>query len=252
MIRNYSSLALFSLLVLLLVSCKKDNDKPPVSTGSGSFTSAVFKLQLKSNVTPFIWDSLNNTNAAGNPYSVNRINMYVSNITLKRENGLVFTFNRVYYIDASDSLKSLIKIDSIPSGNYIEMTFLLGLDSLRNVDYGLPSSMDNLNMAWPTAMGGGYHFLKMEGHYLDSIGGKNGYAIHLGKNPNLPKMKIVKFMQQQNTQHHYSLVFNTNEVFANPYTYNLNRDVVYTMSDSTAMYKIKTNIEDAFSLIQNN
>ena len=36
-------------------------------------------------------------------------------------------------------------------------------------------------MAWPDVMGGGYHFLKLEGHYKkDSL--LAGYAMHIGQN----------------------------------------------------------------------
>lgn len=249
--RKYQFLNRITLLAfILLVSCKKD--KSITSNGSNVSTSATFKLVLKSDAPLFIWDSLCNTNAAGNYYSVVHLKMYVSNITLKKENGSSLSFNKVYYLDPSDSLKNSIAIDALPKGNYTEMSFLLGLDSIHNIDYGLPSNLDNLNMAWPTAMGGGYHFLKMEGYFLDSLSVSNGYAIHLGTNHNLSRISINKQMVQEDGLHNYSLVFNINEVFVNPYLYDLNKEPVYTMSDSTAMYKIKTNIKDAFTIIQNN
>ena len=47
------------------------------------------------------------------------------------------------------------------------------------------------------------------------------------------------------------MIFNINEVFANPYNYNLNIENNYTMSDSIAMLKIKNNIKDAFHVFQN-
>jgi hypothetical protein len=62
----------------------------------------------------------------------------------------------------------------------------------------LSTTLDNLNMAWPTAMGGGYHFLKMEGHYLDSLNTNQGYAIHIGKNENLMPVKNNQLLQQRN------------------------------------------------------
>jgi hypothetical protein len=47
------------------------------------------------------------------------------------------------------------------------------------------------------------------------------------------------------------MIFNLNEVFANPNKYDLNIENNYTMSDSIAMLKIKNNIKDAFNIIQN-
>ena len=53
-------------------------------------------------------------------------------------------------------------------------------------------------MAWPTAMGGGYHFMKVEGHYLDTSNTIQGFAIHLGKNNNLVNVLINQYFYQQN------------------------------------------------------
>jgi hypothetical protein len=107
-------------------------------------------------------------------------------------------------------------------------------------------------MAWPDAMGGGYHFMKLEGHYLDTVNVDKGYAIHLGKNENLVTAKVNSTLHQVYWDHRYTLYFDINEVFANPYTYNLNFDKNYTMSDSLAMLKIKNNMSDAFSIKQDN
>ncbi len=239
--------------LVIFASCKKDtkidlsNDAP-----SSIYSSANISVIAKSDNPPVIWDSLNNTNAAGNIYSVQNINFYISEITLKRNDGFIYKSNRVFYIDPRISSKASLQLDSIPKGNYTSLAFLIGVDSLRNVDFGLGTTVDNLNMAWPTAMGGGYHFMKVEGHYLDTSNTIQGFAIHLGKNNNLVNVLINQYFNQLNSSHDYSFMFNINEVFTTPYLYNLNVDNNYTMSDSLAMLKIKSNMKDAFSIIQNN
>lgn len=239
--------------LLLLISCKKDSaiieDAAP---SENRFSSADISVYLKNNNLSVIWDTLNNINSAGNTYSIHNVNFYLSNINLKKDDGTFYSSNKIFYIDPSYGSKSIIHLDSIPKGNYTEIVYLIGIDSIRNIDFGLGTTIDNLNMAWPTAMGGGYHFIKMEGHYLDTSHTSQGYAIHIGKNENLIKIKITQHLSQQNASHQYSLLFNINEVFMNPYIYNLNIDNNYTMSDSVAMRKIKTNIQDAFTIIQNN
>lgn len=252
------SIHLFKLSVLafftaFIFSCKKDTIKTedPIPVES-NLTSAEIIVSLKNNSSTVIWDSLNNVNAAGNIYSIKKVNFYISNISLKRDDGQIFKSTDLFYIDPSINTKSLIQLNSIPKGNYTEISFLIGIDSTRNIDFGLSSTIDNLNMAWPTAMGGGYHFMKMEGHYIDAASIVQGYAVHLGKNKNLVSTVITKHLTQQNSSHHYSLFFNVDEVFANPYTYNLNVDNNYTMSDSSAMSNIKNNMQNAFTIIQNN
>lgn len=250
----YHKRVVFSIaIVAFFFSCKKDTITTPGNNiPSSHYSSANISIFTKSNNLSIIWDSLNNINAAGNIYSVHNINFYISNISLKRTDGFIYRSNGVFYIDPSISNKIILQLDSIPMGEYSSLSFLIGIDSLRNIDYGLGTTVDNLNMAWPTAMGGGYHFIKIEGHYLDTSSTIQGFAIHLGKNNNLVNVAINQVLNQQNSLHNYSLIFNINEVFSNPYLYNLNIDNNYTMSDSVAMFKIKSNMKDAFSIIQNN
>ena len=58
-------------------------------------------------------------------------------------------------------------------------------------------------------------------------------------------------MKQEKVNHQYTLFFDVNEVFKNPYQYNFNIDNNYTMTDSLAMLRIKQNITDAFKIVKN-
>lgn len=238
---------------LCFASCKKDK-----TSELGNNTSEIpqcsiqFYVTVKSNNLSVIWDSLNNINAAGNIYSINKLNLFIANISLKKDDGTIYKNNKIYYVNPRLNTKNSFQLDSIPIGNYIEFSCIMGIDSLRNVSLGLESTVDNINMAWPNGMGGGYHFIKMEGHYIDTAGIVRGYAVHLGKNEHLVKIKLTKSLSLINKIHNCSLVFNTNEMFQNPYVYNLNFEKNYTMSDSISMSKIKVNSQDVFTLIQNN
>lgn len=234
------------LIVFTFLSCKKD-----VNPYSTKYSKAKFIVSLKCDGALVYIDSLMNINSSGNMYSIHTINFYISNIKLKRDDDSIFSSSQIIYIDPLLSSKNTFYLDSIPVGNYTEISYNIGIDTIHNTDFALSSTLDNLNMAWPTAMGGGYHFLKMEGHYLDSLNMNQGYAIHIGKNENLILVKNYQLLQQRNEAHEYSMIFNINEVFASPYNYNLNIENNYTMSDSVAMLKIKNNIKDAFHIFQN-
>lgn len=250
---SHSRFLIFMIITVMFISCKKDTIiSTDNSTLSSLYSSANILIIIKNNNLSITIDSLNNINAAGNIYSTHNVNFYISNISLKRDDGFTYTNNSIFYIDPNVIGKTTLQLDSIPKGNYTELSYLIGIDSLRNIDFGIPTTMDNLNMAWPTAMGGGYHFMKIEGHYLDTNYTLQGFAIHLGKNNNLVNVSINKILNQQNNLHNYSLTFNINEIFTTPYLYDLNLDNNYTMSDSVAMIKIKSNMQDAFSIIQNN
>jgi hypothetical protein len=103
-------------------------------------------------------------------------------------------------------------------------------------------------MLWPDVMGGGYHFLKLEGKYLDSLKNEKGIAIHIGLNSSLvnhhPINSDIKIVENNTSS--VKLAMNLNEWFMNPYTFDFNRDGNYTMGDSTAMNFIKNNGNDVF------
>lgn len=232
------------LAILCIHSCKKESINP-------AYSKAKFTVQMNSADAKIIWDSLNYTNQAGNKFSVSTANFYISGIVMKSATK-TYTSKKVFYLNPKDVSKSSFSLDSIPPADYTEINMYIGLDKNTNKTNSLTATTDNVNMAWPDMMGGGYHFIKLEGNYKDSLNVTKGYAIHLGKNENLVTVKINKEMRQRLWNHAYTLKFNVNEVFTNPYKYDLNWEKNYTMSDSIAMLRIKNNMSDVFTLVQDN
>ena len=77
MTRVFAIIIVTIYLSVSFVSCKKDtkidlSDNAP----SSIYSSANISVFATSNNLAIIWDSLNNTNAAGNIYSVQNINFY--------------------------------------------------------------------------------------------------------------------------------------------------------------------------------
>ncbi len=243
---DFGIVGLFCISGLFINSCVKY--KQPQLT---EYSSAQISLQVKVDSDNLEWDTVKFVNVAGNKYGVHNINMYISNIKMKTITGEIYFSKKIFYLDPLDIKKNKLILDSIPVGIYDEISFYIGVDSVQNKSFLLPTSIDNLNMAWPDAMGGGYHFLKLEGYYLDNLSVKKGFAIHLGKNSNIPFIKISQIMKQENVNQEYTLFFDVNEVFKNPYQYNFNIDNNYTMTDSLAMLRIKQNITDAFKIVKN-
>jgi len=230
--------------LMCMPSCKKESIDP-------TYSKAKFTFQMNSADAKIIWDSLNYTNQAGNKYSVSTANFYISGIVMKSATK-TYSSKKVFYLDPKVASKSYFSLDSIPPSDYTEISMYIGLDKNTNKSNSLTATTDNMNMAWPDMMGGGYHFLKLEGNYKDSLNVTKGYAIHLGKNHNLVTVKITQNMKQKYWDHAYTVKFNVNEVFANPYKYDLNWEKNYTMSDSVAMLRIKNNMSDVFTLVQDN
>jgi hypothetical protein len=102
-------------------------------------------------------------------------------------------------------------------------------------------------MAWPDMMGGGYHFMKLEGSYVDSTG-TYGYAMHVGKNAYLVNCTMSHHFDLNTGLNAKELVMNVNEWFKNPAIYDFNVDGNYSMGVMAAMTKLKNNGTDIFTI----
>lgn len=233
------------MVVITIVSCTKTQtilEEPAAPIG-------ILNIQISHEVDgkALIFDSMLYHNKANNFYSISRVNYYISNVKLWGKGNNNYLFDSIMFIDAS--LKSIkLNVSSVPVGNYQFISFNIGIDAARNIHNAIPNSPENISMLWPDVMGGGYHFLKLEGKYLDSLNNEKGIAIHIGLNSSLvyqnPIIKDINIAESKTT--YLSLAMNLNEWFTNPYTFNFEKDGNYTMGDSTAMNHIKNNGNDVF------
>ena len=234
----------FCICLLILSSCKKDNTgtvQPSVNNGSLTinFSYRFDSLSLQT-------DTVKYKNAAGYKMSVSRLQYYVSKINLVNTDGVPYSINQAFYLDAKDSNFSSIILTGIPFGSYKDVSIIIGLDSSMNKTYYLPATVENNNMEWPTAMGGGYHFMKLEGSFVDSTG-TWGYNMHLGTTGNAVSITLLnKTFSISSTPANIQLKMNVSEWFKNPSIYNFNTDGVYSMGNATAMQKLKNNGWDVF------
>ncbi|MCB0396478.1 MAG: hypothetical protein KDD36_07480 [Flavobacteriales bacterium] len=218
--------------------------KHPVMPDMGSVNLAV---NYEVDGAALIPDTMIYTNAAGNLYSVSRLEYYISDVTFIAEDGENHTDKRIQYISAFSGPTNAWSIENIPAKNYTGITFLVGLNSDANKTGYLPPTMENVNMAWPDQMGGGYHFLKLEGHFMDSLNHMSGYALHVGMASCLITVSIehpftVKYKNQRMT-----LAMNINQWFGHPHIFDLDL-VNYTMGNKPRMLEVAQNGSHAFTL----
>lgn len=192
-------------------------------------------------------DTIKYTNEAGNTYSVSKLEYFISNISLKKSDGSVYKSKKIQYVNAAKEKSNQIYLDSISPGTYTELSFIIGLSAEQNVSNSLPGTPENNNMYWPDHMGGGYHFMKFEGHFNDTTA-TPGYAIHLGKTAYAVKIKIAKQMKLTLRNQKQTLSMNLNEWFRNPHVFDLSGGNNYTMSNDSLMNVISKNGVDVFTL----
>lgn len=182
---------LFAIIstVILFASCKKDevpqynaNVKADLSL---EFDNIAGASDLQLNTGSY-------TNAAGETFKVTKLKYYVSNFVLMNTNGTIFTVPQdscYFLIDESDAAthEPILKV---PEGEYKTLTFMVGVDSLRNTmdiikrTGSLDPTTTAADMYW--SWNSGYIFFKMDGTspsipamggvFQYHVGGFGGYS----------------------------------------------------------------------------
>lgn len=231
------------LAAVTFSSCRKEKENviPEPVTGQ-----LVFNVGYHVDGRQLFFDSLMYTNAAGNQYSVTKVHYYLSRFRLYKDGSIQYSSDTIVYVDAEQTMN--ITFINVPVLTYDSISFHIGLDEAQNKSNSLKPTAENVNMGWPDVMGGGYHFLKLEGHWIDSST-KLGYAMHIGNNGFLVRAGAkanIEIRGSKTTTR--KLMMNINQWFAGPNTYNLATDGVYSMGNAALMKKLSENGVNVFNI----
>jgi hypothetical protein len=128
-----------------------------------------------------VLETMTYVNAAGNSYRVSELRYYVSNLEFVRADGSTHAAGGVHLRDAEVPGSRVWQANGVPEGHYTALRFRFGLDATRNVPNGLPATVENLRMVWPELLGGGYHYMLLDGLYTDSSLNPASWMAHLGR-----------------------------------------------------------------------
>ena len=164
----------FLILASLLPGCK-DNDPE-----TGKISIAFMEL---ADGLPLVVDTVKYTNEAGNEYLVSEVQYFISNLDFFYNDGTSYTIRDdqgMHYIDTDvpDSKLWVIN-DDIPAGVIDSIVFTFGLDEETNVSGIFPNPPES-NMFWPEQLGGGYHYMKLNGKWLNHNNELTPFNFHLG------------------------------------------------------------------------
>lgn len=159
----------------LIVGCKKQKKEPETAqTDTVTFQvkhlwkdSLSFELNTDF-VNPLTNDTVNFTN----------MRYYLSNIRLKKADGSWWVQPESYFLlNLENNINPSIQLENVPYGEYTEVSYVLGVDSLRNVSGAQTGDLSPaLGMFWTWSSG--YIMLKAEGISPNSSSGS--FAYHLG------------------------------------------------------------------------
>jgi hypothetical protein len=235
-----SAYIIAAMFVVILASCKKEDDP------SGPIDKLAINISYNVDGVPLAWDTLLYTNNAGNKYSVSKLQYYLSGFRFYRNGQMYYKSDSVFYVDARKNT-SAYYLEGMPYLKYDSIAFYVGVAPEYNLPNALPATLENTAMIWPETMGGGYHFMKMEGHWRDAGNQYPGFAMHIGNTEMLVRAGIRCDMSvQPTTGATLNMSMNVNEWFRNPTTYDFSTDGVYIMGNTVLMRKISDNGADVF------
>ena len=237
------------LMAMALVSCKK-----PVSYGDLSVN-----VGYSVNGKPLITDSLCYHNEAGNTFMITEIQWFISKMELQNEQGEWIALNKVFYIDTNIPESQTLRRDSIPVGKYKTLRFTFGLDEEDN-QTGLFTDPPESEMFWPDILGGGYHYMKLNGRFVSTEDELVPLAIHLGIGQNADHTEFYQnyftvemplgLTITENTENQINLCMVVDNWFRNPNLYDFNVYGSAIMQNQAAQQVLKENGKDVFKTME--
>lgn len=203
---------------------------------------------------PLILDSATYVSASGDSYVVKKYRYYISNIKLETADGKIYAEPESYHlIDHKNTASRNLVLKNLPDGTYNKITFLIGVDSLRNVSGAQTGDLDPIKgMFWDWNTG--YIMSQIEGKVLDGSRFGIFMALHLGGygrgssvlrwvTLTLPQPVVVKGGAKPGIY----IKSNVAEWFRTPVVYNL-RQNPQIMSLGSKAETIANNYEDMFTV----
>lgn len=237
---------------LLMTSCQK-----PTGSVCINFSTSVdgHTLQL---------DTFLYQNASGNQYSVSEVQYFISDVVLTRDDGTevpILSDSGAHYVDLDIQATLCWKpSDEIPAGHYTSISFVFGLSPRLNHNYFYTNAPEN-NMAWPGMLGGGYHYMKINGKWKNVEGVEMPFNLHTGRsavqdggsdfedNSFLVTLPLSGFNIGRNETRTIGLNMNVNNWFVNPNLFDFNVFGGSIMQNANAQRILKENGADVFSVL---
>ena len=251
---------LYIMVALLAVACTKQGERAYVDLNIG----------YEVNGEPLATDTLCYVNEAGNTFLVTEIQWFLSDIQLLDQDGewhllrqrdamdsIAELTEHIFYIDTDIAESQTLRGKEIPVGHYTRLRFTFGLNETDN-QTGLFNDPPESEMFWPDMLGGGYHYMKLNGKYAGGEGRLKPLAIHLGIGQNEDLTQFyqnyfivelpIDFNVKANTENHLDLTMVVDNWFRNPNTIDFNQIGSHIMQNQSAQRLLNGNGKDVFRI----
>ncbi len=243
------------ILVMFFVACDKNDDQPQNTPVSIDFSHSFNQQEIDSSN----FNALDYTNGFGTTLSITRLRYLVSQISFTNQQGIKTIVKDYQLVDLSQDNSLAINDILLPPGAYnLKMRF--GFTEATNTSSIYP----DLNAAsWnvPDMLGGGYHYMQLEGRFLDPTNEPFIYAYHTisaVQNPGPENTREDTSIEidlgeitvtQDATQ--INVTMDINQWFENPNLWDLNILNGMLMGNYTAQKMMQENGQTVFSLETN-
>lgn len=239
------------LLIPVFIACNNDDDVATVeATLTFNFTHQWDDETLSNEdfgITSF-------TNENGDELMIDRLRYLISNIKLYSESGNTTTLEGYQLVDLSNSSTLTFSLtENIPEGDYNLMSFTFGFSEEFNTS-GLYPDLNSVSWNWPENLGGGYHFLQMDGTYATPEG-QQPFNYHMGTarvGEGIFEANYVEVYLSRNFtidgNRTFEFKMNVAEWFKNPHTWDLYEFNTDLMMNYTAQKMMSDNCVSVFSL----
>lgn len=267
MIQHTLKLIYFLLTGMILVSCSNEpeNTEPLPETGH-----LVLKFNHFVDGKPLITDSMLYVNAAGNPYEINQVMYFISDVTLYHSDGsmkMIDDWKDIHYVDIDiPSTLTWDVYDDIPVGAYDSITFVFGIPEEKNKSFMFVNPPED-KMMWPDILGGGYHYMMINGKWLDEENEEQLFNFHMGigqlykgdeinydsiyayvQNYFTVSLPASSFTMEPNATREIEIIMNIDSWFDTPHHFDFNVWGGAIMEIQPAMQMAKENGFDVFSI----
>lgn len=260
---KFRIILIYIIFLVFAVSCKKDD---PITENPVKYGKINFQFTHKVNGQALVVDTLVYTNAAGNEYLINEVQYFISDVVLHNSDGTDYILSDdIHYIDSDLSSTMLWSVaDKIPVGNYTSVSFTFGINESKNQSYMFQNPPER-DMFWPEFLGGGYHYMKLNGKWKDTTNSITPFNFHLGigqiyAHDTIVVDSITGFVQNyftvnlptsffitENKTTNIEIVMNIESWFETPHVWDFNYWGGSIMQNQPAMETAKENGADVFT-----
>jgi hypothetical protein len=243
------------LLVVCFAACETSDD--PIENSSVSIDfSHRFNQQA---VTSNNFNALQYTNGFGTTLSLTRLRYLISEISFTNQQGIKTLVKDYQLIDVGENTGMLIDGITLAEGTY-SLNMRFGFSETANTSSIYPD-LNSASWNVPQMLGGGYHYMQMEGRFLDLNNQESIYAYHTisaVQNPGPDNIRedtsIALTLGEINiTQDaiQINVTMDIDQWFENPNLWDLNLLNGMLMGNYTAQKLMQENGQTVFSLQTN-